>query len=323
MTKVLPSIRSSYDHLFDDYEELAKFIDELLRPLCNKKKWHYESRIKSLTSFAQKLETGRYTKAKKIDDYFACTIVVQNLEHIQKAEKEVGAVLNVIKRLPKATDATYNAPTDFRFDGLRLYAKVKTVNPKKEYENLLFEIQIKTFLDHAWSYATHDFSYKSSKVNWARERLAAQIKASLDQIDATITNVDEIVKSPIFNKRNKDYVKKEKILNYLLNWDKGLLPTDVKRLVEILFEFEKNIGLSIDEIRNAVKAATSRGRGKKLVNLSAYGIVVQSLLDRRNPKFVEYLLAPAKGKKLKVLITDDIQLPKELYKKTLKGATSL
>ena len=49
-----------------------------------------------------------------------------------------------------------------------------------------FEIQVKSAFEHAWSVSTHDLVYKNSEINWRKLRLAAQIKATVEQLDMLI-----------------------------------------------------------------------------------------------------------------------------------------
>ena len=47
--------------------------------------WHYFGRIKTKESFALKIETGRFDPTINLEDFFACTIVVENSRSIKKA----------------------------------------------------------------------------------------------------------------------------------------------------------------------------------------------------------------------------------------------
>ena len=60
------------------------------------RRWHYESRVKNLESFALKVESGRYDDPNQVEDFFACTIVAENLDSMSKAEKLVLQTLREI-----------------------------------------------------------------------------------------------------------------------------------------------------------------------------------------------------------------------------------
>lgn len=58
--------------------------------------------------------------------------------------------------------------------------------------NIIFEIQIKSAFEHAWTVATHDLVYKSSEIDWKKLRLAAQIKATVEQLDTLILAFEQV-----------------------------------------------------------------------------------------------------------------------------------
>ena len=87
--KIPHSVRSLYADQLPLNERLKDKVDELLRTLAARGRWHYESRIKSETSFALKLESGRIRDPRATEDFFACTLVVQNLSVIEEVEQKI------------------------------------------------------------------------------------------------------------------------------------------------------------------------------------------------------------------------------------------
>ena len=84
--KIVNSIRQCYDKQLDLNEKLKKRVD-LIIGKHKKDTWHYFSRIKTRESYALKVETGRIDDPNKLDDFFACTIVVKNHSEINAAKK--------------------------------------------------------------------------------------------------------------------------------------------------------------------------------------------------------------------------------------------
>jgi len=84
--KVAKSIRFLYDELYPAQLILKEKVDQILSGKKDRR-WHYFSRLKELESFAQKLETGRIDNPKRPEDFFGCTLVVENQASVPAAEK--------------------------------------------------------------------------------------------------------------------------------------------------------------------------------------------------------------------------------------------
>jgi hypothetical protein len=72
--KIPASIRSIYEEQKSKNDRLKLKVDVQLNQLKDAR-WHYESRVKGLESFALKIESGRYYKPESLEDFFACTLV--------------------------------------------------------------------------------------------------------------------------------------------------------------------------------------------------------------------------------------------------------
>ena len=81
--------------------------------------------------------------------------------------------------------------------------------------NITFEIQIKTFLQHAWDIAIHDIIYKGDDINWRMQRIAYQIKAMLEHAEVSIHEIERIKESEILPKENKHIQNLNKIKEFL------------------------------------------------------------------------------------------------------------
>ena len=185
--KVPASIRRLHEDQKAINDRLKAAIDERMRGLKNPR-WHYESRVKELPSFALKIESGRFDNPRSLEDFFACTIVVANSTEIDEAEKLIDENFALQERRPQHPSHTHKASYAFPFDDLRLYVALadKPSVPPTDLIGIVFEVQIKTFLQHAWSIATHDLLYKTDDANWSKERIAYQIKAMLEHAEVSI-----------------------------------------------------------------------------------------------------------------------------------------
>lgn len=159
---------------------------------CESRGYPYLGRIKTSESIAEKIETGRFAAWSDINDIFACTIVVPTLLHEE-------SVLDFLKQTfaeveVKRRGSSKKSPNEFRFDATRFYGRL-SITPglpeKKQLEMFRFEVQVKSAFEHAWSAATHDIIYKSGDIDWKKHRLAAQLKAAVEQLDSLVIAFDK------------------------------------------------------------------------------------------------------------------------------------
>ncbi|MEN6292365.1 MAG: hypothetical protein ABFD07_10195 [Methanobacterium sp.] len=317
--KVPHSIKQLYDDQVEIYNRLKEKFDARITNLKDSK-WHYESRVKTLESYALKLETGRFDP-RNLEDFFACTLVVENFTSVKKAEQFIEKEFSRQYRRPKRDNFTHKKSDSFPFDDLRLYATWKDDSflPPTTLENILFEVQIKTFLQHAWGIATHDFVYKNDSMNWGKERIAYQIKAMLEHAELSILEADKIAESSVLNKTNGEMNNLSKLIEFLKYfWSDQDLPSDIVRLSKSINLLIYKIGIDIETLKSIILEETNKGKGAKLERLSPYGIILQSLFNCREDLMCRWL--SMEGKKFKVLITDELDLPQSLQKENIKNA---
>ena len=280
--KIPLSVRSIYSVQNETNTILKDLVDEKIKAL-KKVSWHYESRIKSAESFALKLETGRVSNPKELEDFFACMIVVENRKSIFEAESLIKSQFEVVERRPKSDKKTHKPSFCFPFDDLRIYVRWKddpTVRPTS-VNGTLFEVQIKTFLQHAWTIATHDLIYKSDTVDWSKERVAYQIKAMLEHAEVSIHEVQTISCSNLIDKMDKETEDVIKIIDFLKEfWSIEDLPKDVVGLAQNIASLIDFIDIKLRKVKEILKLETREGRGAKTKNLSPYCIILQSLINQ-------------------------------------------
>lgn len=305
--KIIQSIEAIYEEQKELNLLLQNKVDEIFSRL-KLKSWHYFSRIKQLESFALKLETGRFSEAKSMEDFFACTIVVENLDQINKATELIRENFNVFLTRPKDQKLTHKEPSSFQFDDLRLYATLiqKDFLPEEPINKVKFEIQVKTFLQHAWSLATHDLIYKSNEINWSKERIAYQIKAMLEQAELTISGVNNLITVPEVLKDNYETTQQKKILSFYNNFfESEDLPKDVVRLCKNTQELLKGLNLHVEDLEKVLQKENDLGKGVHFKNLSPFLLILQSIINQRQ-SIVQKYIEKDSNQKFKII------LPKEL-----------
>jgi ppGpp synthetase/RelA/SpoT-type nucleotidyltranferase len=306
--KIPASIRRLYDDQNEVSTQLKARVDSIIRPGLHHR-WHYESRIKSIESFTLKIESGRYENPSALEDFFAATIVVRNGSELADAVKLAGELFAFAFRRPENDAETRKAPEAFPFDDLRLYVRWKDAAalPPTGLNGILFEVQIKTFLQHAWSIATHDLIYKSDEASWSKMRIAYQIKAMLEHAELSIQEAvklslsDALAKSDARTAALKTFMT---VVNDL--WEKENLPSDIRRLAENIMTLAKLVDLDAAALRLLLEEEKVGGRGPLIGNLSPYGAVLQTLIDRKHAALNSAL---TKKQRKSVLIPAEIAMP--------------
>ncbi|NEQ38943.1 MAG: hypothetical protein F6K40_22785 [Okeania sp. SIO3I5] len=154
---IYPSI---LDRKYNQYqpfvEEVAKQVKETLLKFCDTKGYAFTSRIKTIESLAEKIETGRFQKWSDLDDLFACTIIIPTLSHEKEVTEFCKSKFEIIKGKTVKRGQNKKSPDTFKFDSTRIYAQLKSNNDIIQENELSiyqikFEIQIKSAFEHAWS----------------------------------------------------------------------------------------------------------------------------------------------------------------------------
>ncbi len=312
--KIPGSVRALYSSKIDLYKNLQVKVDERINSQ-KRSKWHYESRVKKEQSFALKIETGRIKNLDMIEDFFACTIVVENQNEIALAIQYVEKKFDfrIEYRRPYSNSVAYKPPDSFRFDDLRLYVTWQDrpgVRPSV-LQGILFEIQIKTYLQHAWVIATHDLVYKSDAASWPKKRIAFQIKAMLEHAEVAISEANHLSKNQSIKKTDKTTQNLDRLIKTIkYYWDDSKLPKDLFRLAENVSAVMRALKISHATLSIILHSEYWLGRGAKIHNLSPYCCIVQSIINSETKKTKKFL--KKKKSKVKILITEEMDIPNKI-----------
>ncbi len=182
------SVRRAYERVEPVINEVARYVRDTLEPYCHSQNYLFFDRPKTAASLAEKLEGGRLKRWSEIDDLYACTIVVPVATgHKDSVVRKLQRSFRTVRTKSRAD--TLKAPDVFRFDGLRWYGRVAENSGGERqpgFEDMLFEVQVVTAFEYAWGVVTHDLVYKADNADWRHQRMAAQLKAAVEQLEVLV-----------------------------------------------------------------------------------------------------------------------------------------
>ncbi|MGO9200034.1 MAG: hypothetical protein ACLQM8_05780 [Limisphaerales bacterium] len=308
--KIPQSVRNCYSEIHARYVDLKGLVDPKIKSRKSDK-WHYESRVKELESFAIKLETGREPHPHRSEDMFACTIVVENHSKIPEAATLAADLFKVEYQRPQQQKKTSLYSHSFDFDDLRIYASwVDDESQPPTFANgLLFEIQIKTFLQHAWGIATHDMIYKTDEANWGSSRVAFQVKAMLENAELSISEAKRLASCTLLDRTDKQTeILAITIEDLKARWtEPGTLPHNIHGLAKNLLDLTRTLRISLEELWQTLDTATAAGRGARMLDYSPYGAILDALVAERRERLFKPLTHEKNERYL--FVPSEIELP--------------
>lgn len=145
-------------------EELETLITKLL--VSNKIKYHFiESRTKSVESFGNKVKGKKYANPMAdVTDLSGIRIITYYEEDIEKISSLLKANFTYFEKLSIDKKQILES-NEFGYQSVHL---ILSINKKREampewssYSNMMFEVQVRTVLQHAWASISHELDYKN------------------------------------------------------------------------------------------------------------------------------------------------------------------
>lgn len=306
--KVHASVRAIFDDQRPVAEALKLHVDEAL--LSDKPpRWHFESRLKELSSFAAKLDTGRVKRPRALEDFLACSIVVPNSAALANADAWVRKKFNVKYQRPPDPSATQKFANSFPFDDLRLYCVRGNdgSRPEEPIDEVVFEVQIKTFLQHAWGVATHDLSYKTDDVRWGKDRIVSHLKAAVEFAELSLQEAETLSHSGALQLSHPQTAETARVIEVLQSfWDRDELPANLRGLAETIRSVVVDSKIGLLKLEEALARQKAK-HGSMPANLSPYGTVIQTLLRDHMTEMAAMLRNPRS--RVNLFVTSEMELP--------------
>lgn len=189
----MKSIEQAYLERYGYFKVLHDEVRAALDAFCFDRNHLLSSRIKTEISLRDKVETGRFGDLDEIDDTVAFSVVIDSLDHERGVRDFVKSAFHVVTL---RSGGTIRDERVFDFDCTRVYCKIRDPgNLRPEVSSLMFEVQIRTLLQHAWSRVTHGHVYKPSVFDYRASRFAAELMAHIENLDRAFANFVEASKS--------------------------------------------------------------------------------------------------------------------------------
>ncbi len=204
-------------------------VRETLQNFCEPRGYAFVSRVKTLSSLSEKIESGRFKRWSDIDDLIGCAIVVPTLAEEESAIeflKQAFVTVNI-----KLRGSSKKAPEVFRFDTTRFIGRLSRpehISAEDPLYQVQFEIQVRSAFEHAWSVTTHALTYKGQHVDWNRIRLAAQLKAAVEQLDLLILAFEETSSRLPMSSWPETQAKTNLTTYFKEKFESGLLPAELR-----------------------------------------------------------------------------------------------
>jgi ppGpp synthetase/RelA/SpoT-type nucleotidyltranferase len=241
------NIQRKYSDLIPKINILKEKVNPILVNYCEKYNYAYSQRIKSVDSLTEKIETGRYNSIEEIDDIWGVSIIIPTLDMEDSVIEFINKSFEVIR--VKKRGSTKKSPEVFRFDATRITCKYKNIIYERSiFNDIMFEIQVKSAYEHAWAVTTHSITYKTNNIDWRISRIVSQMKSTVEQLDILALSYDNFYKN-ITKSDWPELNAKEKFLSYLKEIQEKLpeeiLPKDLSRfsenVINLIKQKEKNI----------------------------------------------------------------------------------
>ncbi len=242
------AVSEGYDRLRSAVDSVSEYVGSTLQHYARRRDYIFRERVKPVESLAEKLETGRYNAWSELDDLYACTIVVPTADH----EPDVRAFLELLFEpvMLRGRDTTAKPPDVFRFDTTRYIMRLRPmpgVERPPGAESVLFEVQVPSIFQHAWAVVTRDFVYKSDEVDWRRERLVAQLKAAVEQIETIIASFTSTAAGVAVSGHAETDLKRECAIFFRGLHERGLItqqlvPSSWSRFADNVYNLVRSYG---------------------------------------------------------------------------------
>lgn len=180
------------------YESLSKKVSEILEEIFFDLKINYyniEWRAKTVESFRGKLIKGLEYDPKQMKDLAGIRVIVYVHSDLHNVRDVIKSIFD-IKEYKNKSETLGTDRVGYRsehFIAVLPSDRIKLAEYKK-FEGFLFEIQIRTILEHSWAEIEHDRNYKFSGILPQEiKRRFSLLSAALESADNEFENISQSI----------------------------------------------------------------------------------------------------------------------------------
>lgn len=222
MIDTLDIIMSEYYQNMEVYKKLKHDVEEIISTLLDMNQIKISNmtlRIKSEEALQNKvISKAKYKHLDEITDILGCRIITLFENDVDRIFELISENFEVVEIVDKRKKQKVNN-IEFGYTSLHIVVKFTDERCKlveyQKYHNILFEIQLRTVLQHAWAEVEHGLGYKSFY------EPPMEIKRKLNRLAATLEILDEEFENIRYEIAlyNQSLNKAEKVLKTDINKD--------------------------------------------------------------------------------------------------------
>jgi ppGpp synthetase/RelA/SpoT-type nucleotidyltranferase len=251
--KIPGTLTNYYEEIHPVLERMREFVKPRILEVSNKYNASYIDRIKSIESILVKAEKeGLEFPLSQINDLFGCAVIVPNSKHISIVSSEIESLFVVVQKRQRALK-----PIEFDYNDLNLTLKISSRDVREDdpIRERLFEVQIKTLLQEAWSKAGHDIIYKAKKKTWGITRVASQLRALLEMADAVLANLEVSATVLQEQKEYEQFAKVNQVIDFFESyWPKENQPPHAYRTAQIVEDYLGYAQLTLSDFETLLQS---------------------------------------------------------------------
>ncbi len=270
----LASQIKAYSGEFPKYEAYAKALEKVLKNACkfSAPEALVQSRPKALSSFAEKCvrKYNKYEDAVNgFTDLCGARVIVQTLEQVQAVKNFIEANFEILEKEDKGLLLQHD---EFGYRDMHYIVRLKegreigfSEDDQNLIENRKAEIQVRTWVQHAWADTLHDRMYKTKlKLSPEINRTGALLAAIMEDGDRTFSRlsieIDGLAANYSEYASKGDVNREIEILKLLLENEtdglkKALIALQLSRLLEASGEYGEVVRLLDNETREETQGA--------------------------------------------------------------------